>query len=48
VTTEPAWLDDSEHVHEPSLASVGIELDRDPDRAASPAWLSDLGAALLE
>jgi len=37
---DPAWLDEREHLHDPALTSVGIELDGDLDRAALDAWLS--------
>jgi G3E family GTPase len=40
VAADPAWLDDSKHVHEPSLTSVGIELDGDLDGAALQGWLT--------
>ncbi len=40
VAADPAWLDDSKHVHERSLTSVGIELDGDLDGAALQGWLT--------
>lgn len=42
VAADPGWLDDSDHVHEPSLVSVGIELDGELDRAALHTWLTAL------
>ncbi|WP_219416749.1 CobW family GTP-binding protein [Pseudonocardia nigra] len=38
----PGWLDEPEHLHDPTLTSVGIEVDGEVDRAAFDDWLRRL------
>lgn len=41
MAVDPDWLNE-EHVHDPSLESVGIEFDGDLDRVRLDTWLAEL------
>jgi G3E family GTPase len=40
--TRPGWLDEPEHLHDPTLESVGVEVDGELDRTAFEEWLRRL------
>lgn len=42
MASNPDWLDENQHLHDPALDSFGIELSGDLDEDAIRAWLSAL------
>jgi len=42
MASNPDWLDENQHRHDPALDSFGIELSGDLDEDAFRAWLSAL------